>query len=153
MLHERFLHYKRPVNVTTRANGLTILSVELPSDTVLVQCVVGAGALQDGENPGAAHFLEHMLFEGQDRGEFHPALSPLVAQGISANAETSRTFSSFSIQGFVKNFSAIAEALAQIVATLDINQTSLELERKVILRELDETENPSFSLLYHLGEF
>lgn len=142
-MNERFLHYKRPVNVTTQTNGLTILSVEVPSETVLVQCVVAAGAMHDEANPGVVHFLEHMLFEGPDRGEYHPALSPLVALGISANAETSRTFTSFSIHGFAQHYSAIAKALGQIVSTLDINHSSLKLERKVILRELDEAENHS----------
>jgi predicted Zn-dependent peptidase len=98
--------------------------------------------MDDGAHPGIAHFIEHMLFEGPTRDSVHPLLRPLARKAIYANAGTDYNSTSYELsdgEDVAEQLEAVLGMTRQIIAP----QSVMDLERQVILQEIEENEIPS----------
>lgn len=94
-------------------------------------------------NPGIAHFLEHKLFETEDRD----IMNDFSLMGANVNAFTSykETVYYFSKSGDIKKS---LELLLDFVQNLDISEESVEKEKGIICQELSTyMQNPDTRLL------
>ena len=81
----------RPTKAFTLDNGIEVFLTQDPAaDRSGAALAVESGSVQDGDTPGIAHFLEHMLFLGTKKYPDPGAYSDfLAAQDGQANAYTS----------------------------------------------------------------
>lgn len=138
------------VSVTTLANGVRLVVKEdhsLPIVAVVVAVHGGSGA--EAGNRGAAHVLEHLLFQGTKR--YPEALAPQAALeqvgGIS-NAITSRD--ALRIQAAIPAAKAdlLVNVLYDLVMQPLLSDARFEKERATILAEIqDEADDPVTSAL------
>jgi predicted Zn-dependent peptidase len=127
------------VSSTTTAAGLRVVAVELPHlHTATVVAYVRTGPrFESPTDNGLSHFVEHMLFRGTERYpssyEINFAIENL---GGTLYAETGRDHSLYSIE---LDPALLGEGLALFGELLCRPRFGdLELERKLILEELNE---------------
>ncbi len=123
-------------------NGMTVVTIEMPHiHTLEVAMFVRAGLRFENEkNNGISHFLEHMMFRGN---EVYP-------DSISLNKEFERigrdlrasTLSEYTFYGFSPHVSQLAKGM-ELFADFFSNPNfkDLELERQIILEEYLEEIN------------
>ena len=110
----QYKHFPFPVTRVILPNGLTVFIVKKESKITLAQINFAAGSLDDGNLPGTAHFLEHMLFEGPSHDGIHPKLRHLFIKGIDANASTCLADTEYWVKGFSENFRICFKLFSQL---------------------------------------
>jgi len=133
---QRFINLGVPVSLSVLDNGLTVITVELPSQLVHANLSFTVGALDDGSMTGLAHFLEHILFEGPARDGAHPYFRELIQHGVEADASTNWCSTDYYAHGLANNAVDIITALLRVGFVGRINRDNIERERRVITREL-----------------
>jgi predicted Zn-dependent peptidase len=124
---------------TTTAAGLRVVAVELPhlhTATVAAYVRTGPRFESAGDN-GLSHFVEHMLFRGTERYPSSYDINfAIESLGGTLYAETGRDHSLYSIE---LDPALLDEGLALFAELLCRPRFGdLELERKLILEELNE---------------
>lgn len=106
--------------------------------TRLVHCgfVIGAGSRNDGEHPGLAHCLEHMLFKGTNRRKTIHVLNFLEVVGGEMNAFTTKEITAIYAAVQAKHYSRAVDILCDVTFNSKIPQTELTKEKKVIADEI-----------------
>lgn len=135
----QYKHFPFPVTRVVMPNGLTLFVIEKQSKTILAQLAIAAGSLDDGNLPGTAHFLEHMIQGGPSRDGIHPKLRHLFVKGADANASTGLTSTEYYIEGFQEDFADAMLSLFSIVFDASLEKRQITKERKVILQEARES--------------
>ncbi len=132
-------------------NGLTLIHQQVSATPVTVVDVwVQAGVCAEPAHwPGSAHFLEHMIFKGT------PRLAPgmfdrfIDGQGGTANAVTSHDHAHFFMITAATDLAQSLPYLADLLLNATIPDSEFELERQVILSEIQQFEaNPDW-YAYH----
>lgn len=126
----------------TLTNGLTIIAEQIPVDAVNFSLWIKAGsASEQDEHNGIAHFLEHMVFKGNQRlkpGDFER----LVEQrGGTMNAVTSQDYTCFYHTVAPQDFADIAPAQIDLVLNAQIPEQEYERERQVVLEEIRRAQD------------
>ncbi len=121
---------------TILPNGLEIIAQPMPAaQSIAVSVLVRAGARHD-QQLGSAHFLEHMLFKGSVGFSALELSTAFDALGAHANAFTSHEITTYTA-------SALPDRQNQLITLLfgmmqpRLEQTDIELERQVILEEIE----------------
>ncbi|MEK0420415.1 MAG: insulinase family protein [Bacteroidetes bacterium] len=106
--------------------------------TRLVHCgfVIGAGSRNDGENPGLAHCLEHMLFKGTNRRKTVHVLNYLEVVGGEMNAFTTKELTAIYATVQARHYGRATDILCDVTFNSNIPQTELDKEKKVIADEI-----------------
>ncbi|KAB8334190.1 insulinase family protein [Scytonema tolypothrichoides VB-61278] len=136
------------VQKTLLDNGLTILTREIHSSpvvTVQVWYKVGSRNEEPGLN-GIAHQLEHMMFKGTKNRpiQFGRLLSAL---GSDSNAFTSYDQTAYYNTAQADKLTALLTLEADRMQNARIDPTELELEKRVVVSELQGYENsPDYRL-------
>src|SRR5439155_23590180 len=120
-------------------NGMTILTRERPyaDVTALSISVRGGSRNEHDDTVGAAHFMEHMFFQGTPtRGSSDVIFGPVSARGGWMNAYTS--FENINFQAVVKNedFALALDTLADMLGNSLFAEHRIDKERPVVLQEL-----------------
>lgn len=137
------------MNTFTLSNGLRVVHVPMDRRSVLVSFsgIVGRHAEQDSE-VGAAHFLEHLLFDGtvtrpsaQALGEFEEL------HGIKRNGSTGSEIVDYWAESAQSQAEYAFAYLADITQHSLLRQEDIEKEKKVIAQEAAQRRSePSNSL-------
>ncbi len=126
-------------NLTTLKNGLTLITVPIPSlDSVTTLVAVGAGSRYETRKiNGISHFLEHMFFKGSKKYPTTEIISTLV-DGIGAvnNAATSKEFTFYWIKSSSKNVELATDVLSSMLKESLLVTDEIEREKGVIVEEL-----------------
>ena len=125
-------------------NGMTVLTRERPhADVTALSISVRGGSRNEAdETVGAAHFMEHMFFQGTpSRPSSDQVFQPVTARGGWLNAYTS--FENINFQAVVKNDdSALAlETLSDMLVNSLFEEEKIDKERQVVLEELIRGKN------------
>ena len=133
------------VRTATLDNGLTyyVRSNDAPGGRVQLRLVVDAGSvLEDDDQSGGAHFLEHMLFNGTQQwpaNELVAVLERFGAQfGPDVNAFTSYDETVYELQVATEDPALVETAfdvLAEWAQRATITQVEVEAERGVVVEE------------------
>jgi zinc protease len=137
------------VHRTVLDNGLTVLVREndAPGEQAQLRLVVDAGSvLEDPDQAGVAHFLEHMLFNGTERfpgNELTAQLEELgVAFGPDVNAFTTydETVYSLEVPATDRLLETGLDVLVEWADRATIAADDVEAERGVVLEELRQRD-------------
>ncbi|KAJ2097501.1 Mitochondrial-processing peptidase subunit beta, partial [Coemansia sp. S142-1] len=128
--------------ITTLPNGFTVASETNPSvKTATVGVWVNSGSRSEtNKDNGSAHFLEHMAFKGTSARSQHDIELLIENMGAHLNAYTSREQTVYYAKAFEKDVPQAVEVLSDILQNSKLNETAIERERDVILREQEEVE-------------
>ena len=127
------------VATTTLANGLRVTTVALPHlHTVTIALFIKVGArFESPDDNGLSHFVEHMLFRGNDTHADSLAVNTAVERlGSSLHAETGRDYTLFQISISPDSVAAGLELFGQLFGKPRFDD--IELERALILEEINE---------------
>ena len=130
------------LQTTTLPNGLTVATESHPhaqTATVGVWIDAGSRAETDATN-GTAHFLEHMAFKGTNRRTQHQLELSVESLGAHLNAYTSREQTVYYAKCFSKDVGTSVDIISDILQNSTLEQTAIERERDVILREQQEVD-------------
>lgn len=106
--------------------------------SVSIACFVGVGSRDEAEHlAGASHFLEHLLFKGTTRRAAREINRAVDAVGGDFNAYTVRESTVFYVRVPAAFADFAVELICEIIANPRIDPDDVEIERNVILGELD----------------
>ncbi|MGQ0703481.1 MAG: M16 family metallopeptidase [Gemmatimonadales bacterium] len=137
---------------TTAPNGLTVLSERLPG---LRSAAVGiwvrsASVHEPRELMGSSHLLEHLVFKGTRRRTAKQLAEELEVRGGSLDAYTSRDHTSYQAHVLDADVPLAVEILTDLVRHPLLRSEDLELERNVVLDELDGVTDTPDDLVFEL---
>jgi zinc protease len=124
-------------------NGVRVLVQEYPSsEVVAVQLWVRAGGRDEAPTElGLAHYLEHMLFKGTTTRSKGFVDRDVEAVGGRMNAGTSLDFTFYHAVLPASRAVPTIEMLADISVNSILDETELELEKKVVIEEMRLSED------------
>jgi predicted Zn-dependent peptidase len=122
----------------TLPNGLRVAYLKTPA-ALLAHCgfVIHAGSRNDGNFPGIAHCLEHMLFKGTQKRKTIHVLNHLEVVGGELNAFTTKEITSIYATVQKKHFKRAADILFDITFNSSFPENELLKEKKVIKDEIN----------------
>jgi zinc protease len=124
-------------------NGVRILIQEyLSSEVVAIQLWVRAGGRDEAATElGLAHYLEHMLFKGTTTRSKGFVDRDVEAVGGRVNAGTSWDYTFYHAVLPASRAVPTIEMLADISVNSTLDETELELEKKVVIEEMRLSED------------
>src|SRR6266536_3654820 len=125
-------------------SGMTVLTRERPyADVTAISISMRGGSRNEHDDTvGAAHFMEHMFFQGTPtRATSDAIFGPVSARGGWMNAYTS--FENINFQVVVKNedFPLALDTLADMLVNSLFAEDRIDKERQVVLEELIRGKN------------
>ena len=127
----------------TLPNGARLLTQHLPqAQSAALGFFVGVGSRHEAPSEhGAAHFIEHMLFKGTDRRCAAQLARDTDAIGGQLNAYTTKEHTCFYARTLGSHLDRGLDLLADMLFHSRFAQEDVELERGVILEEIDMYED------------
>jgi len=147
------LGYVPQVKVTTLENGLRVAtSATASAETAAVGVWIDAGSrFELASDNGAAHFLEHMAFKGTEKRTARSLEQEIENMGGHLNAYTSREQTTYWARVMKKDTGKALDVIADILQNPKLEESAIEREKGVILREMEEVEKmPEEVLFDHL---
>merc|ERR1712238_216501 len=99
------------------------------------------------QNNGAAHFLEHMAFKGTQKRTQQQLEVEIENMGGHLNAYTSREQTVYFAKVFKGDVGRAVEILSDILLHSKLDESAIERERDVILREMSEVNKQQEELV------
>jgi predicted Zn-dependent peptidase len=133
-------------------NGFMVLSERLPGvrSAAVGIWVRSASAHEPPELMGAAHLLEHLVFKGTQRRTARQLAEELEVRGGSLDAYTSRDHTSFQAHILDADVPLAVEILTDLVRHPLLRAEDLEMERNVILDEINGVQDAPEDLVFEL---
>lgn len=128
-------------------NGLTVLYVKKPGDSVSVEVLVKVGSNNEkSDELGISHFIEHMVFEGtKKRCNSRETANQIEGIGGELNAYTSNERTCYYAKVPKKHFNRALDVLSDILQNPLFRELDIEKQRKIILKEVGlVTDEPRF---------
>ena len=119
-------------------NGVRVVTCEMPKmKSVSFGVWFGAGGrLENKDNNGISHFLEHMCFKGSKRFSNREIKQIIEGAGGSLNGFTSEEFTCYLAKVLPKNLEKSFEVIVDMALNPTIDKNELEKDRFVILEEI-----------------
>nr|CEL69335.1 TPA: Mitochondrial-processing peptidase subunit beta [Neospora caninum Liverpool] len=139
-----------PTITTTLPNGIRVATQRLPfHQTATVGVWIDSGSRYDSkETNGAAHFLEHMTFKGTKRRSRIQLEQEIENMGAHLNAYTSREQTVYYAKAFKKDLPQCVDILSDILLNSTIDEEAVQMEKHVILREMEEVEKQTEEVIF-----
>lgn len=140
------------VRITTLANGLRVVSEDMPRlQTASLGVWVDVGTrYEPAEVNGVAHLLEHMAFKGTERRSARAIAEEIERVGGSLNAYTSREHTAYYARILAGDVDLAADILADILRHSTFAADELEKERHVVLQEIGQVKDTPDDLVFDL---
>jgi predicted Zn-dependent peptidase len=137
---------------TTAANGLVVLSEQLPGvrSAAVGIYVRTASAHEASSRLGISHLLEHMVFKGTERRSARELALELEVRGGGLDAFTGRDYTSYQAHVLDADLPLAVEILTDLVRRPLLRQTDLESERNVVLEEINGVADTPDDLVFEL---
>ena len=143
----------REVQQTTAANGVVVLSERVPSvrSAAVGIWVRTASVHEPRPKMGVSHLLEHMVFKGTERRSAHDIALALESRGGSLDAYTSRDTTAFQARVLDADLPRAMDVLTDLVCRPVLRDADLELERNVVLEEINTVLDTPDDLVFDLS--
>jgi predicted Zn-dependent peptidase len=144
----------RDIFQTTAPTGVIVLSERVPSvrSAAVGIWVRSASAHEARPKMGVSHLLEHMVFKGTERRSAQEIALALESRGGSLDAYTSRDTTAFQARVLDSDLPRALDVLTDLVRNPVLRSSDLELERNVVLEEINTVEDTPddqvFDLVY-----
>lgn len=137
---------------TVAPGGLTVLSERLPGirSAAVGLWVRAASAHEPPARMGVSHLLEHMVFKGTERRSARELAQALEGRGGSLDAYTSRDHTSFQAHVLDEDLPLAVDVLTDLVRRPLLRPEDLELERNVVLEEINMVEDTPDDLVFEV---
>lgn len=137
---------------TVLPNGLTVLSEHMPGvRSVALGAWVRAASLHEApEVVGVSHMLEHMVFKGTTNRSAKEIALSLETLGGSLDAYTSREHTAYQARVLDDDVGTASEVIADLIFNPLLRHADLDLERKVILEEINTVDDTPDDLVFEL---
>src|SRR5688572_22067685 len=99
---------------------------------------------------GVSHMLEHMVFKGTPTRSAKDLALALETLGGSLDAYTSREHTSYQARVLDEHVGIAAEVMADLVFRPLLRQSDLDLERKVVLEEINTVDDTPDDIVFEL---
>jgi predicted Zn-dependent peptidase len=142
----------RDVHQTLAPNGVRILSERVAAvRSVAVGIWVRSASVHEPrEQMGVSHLLEHMVFKGTARRTAQEIALELEARGGSLDAYTSRDTTAYQARVLDADLPRALDVLTDLVRNPALRQEDLDLERNVILEEINTVQDTPDDLVFDL---
>ena len=137
---------------TEADNGVSVFSEMLPGvRSVAVGLWVKTASVHEARGKmGVSHLLEHMVFKGTERRSARDIALELEVRGGSLDAFTSRDHTSYQARVLDEDLSHALDVLTDLVRNPSLRPADLELERKVVLEEINTVQDTPDDLVFDL---
>ncbi|XP_069873816.1 cytochrome b-c1 complex subunit 1, mitochondrial [Dipodomys merriami] len=127
--------------VSVLGNGLRVASEQSSQPTCTVGVWINAGSRYENQkNNGAGYFVEHLAFKGTKNRPGNALEKEIESMGAHLNAYTTREHTAYYIKALSEDLPKAVEILADIVQNCSLEDSQIEKERDVILREMQEND-------------
>lgn len=142
----------RDVFQTITPNGIRILSERVDSVRSVATgiWVRSASVHEPRAEMGVSHLLEHMVFKGTARRTAQEIALELEARGGSLDAYTSRDTTAYQARVLDTDLPRALDVLTDLVRHPTLRQEDLDLERNVILEEINTVQDTPDDLVFDL---
>jgi predicted Zn-dependent peptidase len=133
-------------------NGLTVLTERLPGirSAAIGIWVRSASAHEPRRLMGVSHLLEHMVFKGTERRSAKQLAMELEVRGGSLDAYTGRDHTNFQAHVLDEDLPRAVDVLTDLVRRPLLRESDLDLERNVVLEEINMVEDTPDDLVFDL---
>jgi predicted Zn-dependent peptidase len=138
-----FINSQDNFRQTRRADGLRILTesrADVPSATLGIWIDAGSVYENDDER-GLAHMLEHIVFKGTTRRSMTQLAAEMDALGGHTNAFTERELVCYHVKVLSEHLPRALDLLADLLTHPTMESDAIEVERGVILEEINGAED------------
>ncbi len=143
----------REISQTTVPGGVVVLSERVPSvrSVAVGIWVRSASAHEPRPKMGVSHLLEHMVFKGTERRTAQQIALALESRGGSLDAYTSRDTTAFQARVLDSDLPQALDVLTDLVRNPVLRPSDLELERNVVLEEINTVEDTPDDQVFELA--
>ncbi|HUL03789.1 MAG TPA: pitrilysin family protein [Gemmatimonadales bacterium] len=143
----------RGIFQTRGAHGLTVLSERVPAVRSVAAgiWVRTASAHESRPKMGVSHLLEHVVFKGTERRTAKEIALALESRGGALDAYTSRDATAFQARVLDTDLERAFDVLTDVVRHPMLRQTDLDLERNVVLEEINMVEDTPDDQVFDLA--
>ena len=143
----------REIFQTTAPTGVTVLSERVASvrSAAVGIWVRSASAHEPRPKMGVSHLLEHMVFKGTERRTAQEIALALESRGGSLDAYTSRDTTAFQARVLDTDLPRALDVLTDLVRNPVLRHSDLELERNVVLEEINTVEDTPDDQVFDLS--
>ena len=128
----------RRYSILQHESGLRVVHLRTPgSRLVHAGFMIDTGSCHDGEHPGLAHALEHMMFKGTHRRKAYHVISSLEVVGGELNAYTTKDMTAVYASTEGRHLQKAVDVLSDIVFNSSLPENELSKEKKVITDEIN----------------
>ena len=128
----------RRYSILQHESGLRVVHLRIPgSRLVHAGFMIDTGSCHDGEHPGLAHALEHMMFKGTNRRKAFHVISSLEVVGGELNAYTTKDMTAVYASTESRHLQKAVDVLSDIVFNSSLPENELIKEKKVITDEIN----------------
>ena len=142
----------RDVLQTTTPGGVTVLSERVASvrSAAVGIWVRTASVHEPRPKMGVSHLLEHMVFKGTERRSAQEIARELESRGGMLDAYTSRDTTAYQARVLDADLPRALDVLTDVVRHPALREADLQLERNVILEEINTVEDTPDDLVFDL---
>ena len=135
---------------TVADNGVTVYSEVLSGvRSVAVGIWVKTASVHEMRaKMGVSHLLEHMVFKGTERRSARDIALELEVRGGSLDAFTARDHTSYQARVLDEDLPRALDVLTDLVRNPVLRSADLELERKVVLEEINTVDDTPDDLVF-----
>jgi predicted Zn-dependent peptidase len=143
----------RGIFQTQGANGVTVLSERVATvrSAAVGVWVRTASVHEPRSKMGVSHLLEHMVFKGTERRTAQQIALALESRGGSLDAYTSRDTTAFHARVLDADLPLALDVLTDLVRHPVLRESDLELERNVVLEEINVVEDTPDDRVFDLS--
>ena len=139
----------------TLSNGIRVVAEEIPYlKSVSIGVWIGNGSrYEKKEENGISHFIEHMLFKGTKNREAWQIAGEIDAVGGQLNAFTAREYTCFYTKTLDEHAPVAMDILSDMIFNSLLDDEHMNLERSVIVEEINMYEDSPEDLVYDLFSY
>ena len=139
----------------TLSNGIRVVAEEIPYlKSVSIGVWIGNGSrYEKNEENGISHFIEHMLFKGTKNREAWQIAGEIDAVGGQLNAFTAREYTCFYTKTLDEHAPVAMDILSDMIFNSLLDDGHMNLERSVIVEEINMYEDSPEDLVYDLFSY
>lgn len=140
------------VEIFTLPNGIRVVAEEIDHvRSVSIGCWFGAGARREvPENNGISHFIEHMMFKGTKTKNAKELAETMDNIGGQLNAFTGKETTCYYTKVLDTHLEEGIGILSEMLLESTFTEENIDLERNVILEEVNMYEDSPEDVVYDL---
>ena len=140
---------KKDIFIKNHKNGLwSVIKPRKDTEVVSLQVWFKVGSVYEKDNErGIAHFLEHMLFNGNDKYGYGEAEALIESLGGHINAATSKEYTYYYVNIAAPYWKEALDVLFHLTLRATLDPKMIEKEKPIVLEELYRAkDNPTTKL-------